>query len=59
MYSSWEENAFYVESQCGGFVDWDEEFYICPECGEPVYACDWDSHQLEEFVCPICEWEGD
>lgn len=55
----WKLNAIYVEEECGGFVDYGEEFYLCPECGEPVYACDWSAAELLECVCPICGWEGD
>lgn len=53
----WEDNANYVQYICGGHVDWDERFYICPECEEPVYECDWDEDELRE-ICPICGFEG-
>lgn len=50
----WEEAAKYCEETYGIFVDWDERFFECPECGEPLYFEDWPS---EEFVtCPICEF---
>lgn len=49
----WEVNAKIVESTYGGFVDWDERFYNCPECGEPIYECDWSSSELLD-LCPIC-----
>ena len=42
----WESNAKYVEKVYGSFVDWEERFYICPECGEPVYECDWNENDL-------------
>ena len=52
----WEKNAKEVEEVYGEFVvDWEEKFYICPECGEPVYECDWDESDLTRFFCPICE----
>lgn len=51
----WEKNAKEVEKVYGEFVDWEEKFYICPECGEPVYECDWDESDLSRFLCPICE----
>jgi predicted RNA-binding Zn-ribbon protein involved in translation (DUF1610 family) len=51
----WEARAKEVEEVYGGFVDWHEAFYICPECGEPVYKCDWDEDELTKFLCPICE----
>lgn len=55
----WKANAIYVERECGSFVNYDEEFYLCPECGEPVYSCDWSAGELLDYVCPICGWEGD
>ena len=50
----WESNAKYVEKVYGSFVDWEERFYLCPECGEPVYECDWDENELCDAYCPIC-----
>lgn len=58
--TAWEINASYVEKDCGGFVDWDERFYICPNCEEPVYERDWSNMELVQHVCPICEdYEGE
>ena len=58
--TAWEINASYVEKDCGGFVDWDERFYICPNCEEPVYECDWSNMELVQHICPICEdYEGE
>lgn len=51
----WEARAKEVEEIYSGYVDWKEAFYICPECGEPVYKCDWDEDELMKFLCPICE----
>ena len=59
MYNPWKDNAITVEQEFGGFVDYGERFYICPECGEPVYESDWPIYKFEDFICPICEWEGD
>jgi predicted RNA-binding Zn-ribbon protein involved in translation (DUF1610 family) len=52
----WEMNALIVESVYGMQVDWDERFYICPACGEPIYECDWLDEVLDEFICPVCEF---
>lgn len=52
----WWENAKYLETVYGIYVDWDERFYECPECGEPVYECDWSDEDLRNFICPICEF---
>ena len=53
----WELNAKTVENVYGGFVDWDERCYNGPECGEPIYECDWEDGDLGEFICPVCEFE--
>lgn len=50
----WEINAEIVLTVYSGYVDWDEEFYICPDCGEPVYKCDWNENELQNEICPIC-----
>lgn len=51
----WEKRAKEVEEVYGAYVDWEERFYECPFCGEPVYEDDWMEIALEEFICPICE----
>lgn len=51
----WEARAKEVEEIYGGYVNWEEAFYICPECEEPVYKCDWNEDELTKFLCPICE----
>lgn len=53
--TQWEKNAYDVIINYGGHVDWEERFYICPSCGEPVYECDWESVDLFKIYCPICE----
>ena len=59
---AWEKIAHYVEKECGCQVDWDEEFFVCPECAEPIYKCDWveeDYFMGHKFTgkayCPVCE----
>lgn len=52
----WEKNAHYCEETFGTHVDWEERFYDCPDCGEPVYECDWQVEDLVKFLCPICEF---
>lgn len=36
-------------------VNYGEGFFICPECGEPIYSCDWQDHDFN--TCPVCEFE--
>ena len=51
MYT-WLEAAIYCEETFGIHVDTREGFFICPECGEPIYECDWRGHDWD--YCPIC-----
>lgn len=53
---SWEYVAKVVERDYGCYVDWDEEFYICPECDEPIYKCDYPFIYVG-LICPVCENE--
>lgn len=56
---AWEKMARLIEANYGGFVDWKEGFFECPECGEPIYECDWGASDLSDglgnFICPVCE----
>ena len=52
METFWERVAQYLEDEYGTFVDWDEKFFVCPECGEPIYECDWSDDELHS--CPVC-----
>jgi hypothetical protein len=55
---TWHTAAVCCEEFYGVHVDMNEGFFICPECGEPIYECDWEEHSDWE-MCPICEfcWE--
>ena len=59
MKDVWEKVAHLVEANYGGYVDWKERFFLCPECGEPIYECDQAGSDLingdEDFMCPVCE----
>lgn len=50
------DNAVIVETIYGGYVDWEERFYICPECEEPIYEDDWRD---ENVICPVCGFDGE
>lgn len=50
----WELKAKYAQKTYGSYVDWEERFYECPECGEPIYECDWTEEDLKDVICPIC-----
>ena len=53
--SKWELLALKCEKIYGIQVDFEERFFICPECGEPIYECDWAEEELDE--CPVCGFE--
>ena len=55
---NWQDVAEMCEVVFGVYVDWDERFFICPECDEPIYECDWENHDWN--MCPICEtlWDN-
>lgn len=50
--------AKYLEKEYGVLFDREEGFVICPECGEPLYQCDWDvndySDDDDNYICPVC-----
>lgn len=50
------EVAKRIEEVYGVYYDREEEFFICPECGEPIYIEDWVSAEFES-QCPVCEFE--
>lgn len=49
----WETVARMCEYVYGIYVNWEERFFICPECDEPIYECDFDVFN----TCPVCEFE--
>lgn len=51
--TNWEKAAKFCEETFGTFVDWEERFFICPECQEPLLEEDWDEHDFT--TCPVCE----
>ena len=49
----WKDAAKYCRREYGVQVDNGEEFFICPDCQEPILKEDWEDHEnLDE--CPIC-----
>lgn len=51
---NWEKAAKFCEETFGSYVDWEERFFHCPDCGEPLLFEDWEDHDFE--ICPICEF---
>lgn len=54
MHTMWEVIAMEMHETYGAMVDFDEKFFICPECGEPVYADDWEDIDFDGVKCPLC-----
>lgn len=55
--SNWELAARILEEDCDAEVNMNEEYFICPDCGEPIFSGDWTSEDFmgaECVVCPIC-----
>ena len=54
--------ATYLEKNYGVYFDREEGFVECPECGEPLYSCDWSVEdytvEIDDelcLICPVCE----
>lgn len=53
---NWKDAAEICEVDYGCYVNWKERYFICPECGEPVYADDYDGFYPTWDMCPICDF---
>lgn len=54
--SYWELAAALVEEQ-GSECNYEEGYFICPHCNEPVFEGDWTDDQMfkdNSVICPIC-----
>lgn len=54
----WEYVATFVECDYGAYVDWDEKFFECSECGELIHKSDYPYVDFGMF-CPVCEFMAD
>lgn len=50
---NWETAMTYCVETFRVQADLEDRFFICPECGEPIYEEDWEGYDLS--MCPICE----
>ena len=58
--NSWHEAGTYCEETYGMTMNTKEGYFVCCECGEPIFEDDWREHD-DWDVCPICGfnfWEG-
>ena len=53
----WQMAAEIAEDVFDMPVDYDEGYFICPDCGEPLYDEDWPNWHWE--YCPICHFPID
>ena len=53
----WEIAATTAKEVFGALVNYEERFFICPECGEPIYEEDWTNKDFEDCICPVCEFD--
>jgi rubrerythrin len=51
---NWLTLATKVQKDYGGEVNFKEEWFICPYCGEPILADDYTHIDLAYGECPIC-----
>ena len=52
---AWHDLAEMCSITYGTQVDCEEEYFICPECGEPIYLADWPGCEcFTARFCPVC-----
>jgi uncharacterized Zn finger protein (UPF0148 family) len=50
---TWLEAGTYCEEVYGITMNTKEGYFVCPECGEPIFEEDWGKHD-DWTVCPVC-----
>jgi hypothetical protein len=54
---NWNKIAHHIEVNYGSLVDWDDRFFYCPECHEPIYEDEWVDFDFldgnNNFICPV------
>lgn len=52
LFKQWAE---YVNQTYGTQYDTEEMFFVCPDCGEPLYLCDMNTDDFfYNGICPVC-----
>ena len=52
----WELAAALAEEQ-GSECNYEEGYFVCPHCNEPIFEGDWTDDQMfkdNSVMCPIC-----
>ena len=49
---TWHIAATYCEEMYGMGMNTEEGYFVCPECGEPLYEEDYRRHYWDS--CPVC-----
>lgn len=52
---TWFEAGVYCEETYGMSLNTAEGYFVCPECGEPLFCEDWKDHDWSK--CPICDFD--
>lgn len=55
--TNWEYIAKKCENDYGIEPDWDDLVFDCPNCGEPLFECDWAEEDFVKdnyYICPVC-----
>lgn len=52
-YAKWKEIALYCKETYGTEFNEEEGFFVCDECGEPLYLENWNGLE-NPWVCPSC-----
>ena len=51
----WNEVAKVVENDFGVQVEREEKIFVCPDCGDVIYECDFNKDSVLALgYCPIC-----
>ena len=53
---TWAQAAEFCSKEYGSYINYEEKYFICPECGDPIYECDWETYYYFWNLCPVCEF---
>ena len=50
---TWLDATIYCSQTFGIYVNWEDRYFLCPECEEPILEEDWEDYDMDN--CPVCE----